>query len=483
MGNTNLAGTFSLDGSPVIPGGGELPLGASYFYVSSTTGSDGFPGTWDEPFATLDYAIGRCTANKGDTIVIKQGHAETLIAAGGVTADVAGVNIVGLGVGADRPEFTFGTSTGASFLISAANISVSNIVGIAGIDGLTNPFHVQAANCSLDIEWQDGSSTVEAARAVLTTAAADKLAVNLKYIGFPAGNATVNAIRLVGSNDVRINIDAYGVFSTAVVEFLTTACTNVNVQGYMYNSGTTNFSKSVVDTVTGSTWFAAFYDGAAASFASGGSGGAIAADDVAVVAAGVVTIAANQAVPSADSTANTLERDVIGNKTDAAQPVVGATRSLMGALKGLMNSTNRTIVKTDGAVLSGADPLFTITGGPIKIVSIVGRVTTIIGGAANGTLQATTTVPASTTAMSTTVAINDDAAGTVYTFVGPTGVLTPTTAGVVLMDYGSTTLTPTQYIVNPGTIEFLGSAAQSGVIEWTMDYVPMSPSAVVTAAA
>ena len=51
------------------------------------------------------------------------------------------------------------------------------------------------------------------------------------------------------------------------------------------------------------------------------------------------------------------------------------------------------------------------------------------------------------------------------------------------MDYGSVTLTPTQYIVNPGTIEFLGSAAQSGVIEWTMHYVPMSPSAVVTAAA
>ena len=92
-------------------------------------------------------------------------------------------------------------------------------------------------------------------------------------------------------------------------------------------------------------------------------------------------------------------------------------------------------------------------------------------------------MPASTTAMSTTVAIDTDAAGTIYTFVGPTGVLTPTTAGVVLMDFGSTTLTPTQYIVNAGTIEFVGSAAQSGVIEWTMDYVPLSPSVVVAAAA
>lgn len=42
-------------------------------------------------------------------------------------------------------------------------------------------------------------------------------------------------------------------------------------------------------------------------------------------------------VPAVDSTANVVARDVIGNKGDTAQTVVGTTRSLMGYLKGALN--------------------------------------------------------------------------------------------------------------------------------------------------
>src|SRR3970282_2259451 len=41
----------------------------------------------DEPFATLNYAIGRTTASKGDVIVLMPGHAETTTA---IAADMAG---------------------------------------------------------------------------------------------------------------------------------------------------------------------------------------------------------------------------------------------------------------------------------------------------------------------------------------------------------------------------------------------------------
>ena len=138
------------------------------------------------------------------------------------------------------------------------------------------------------------------------------------------------------------------------------------------------------------------------------------------------------------------------------------------------------IEKSDGNVLSGADALFTITGGPILIKYIFGIVTTVIGGAANGTLQVVTTSPATTTALSTTVAIDSDAVGTSYAFIGATGVLTPTTAGALLID--PVTVAQCEMFVPTGTINFLGSAARTGVIKWYMHYVPLSPNSVVTVA-
>jgi len=136
--------------------------------------------------------------------------------------------------------------------------------------------------------------------------------------------------------------------------------------------------------------------------------------------------------------------------------------------------------KSDGAVLSGADDLFTITGGPI-IASVIGIVTTVLGGAANGTLQHTTTTPAATAALSTIVAIDSDAAGTSYRFVGVAGVLTPVTAGAVIID--PVTVADCLFLLPIGTLSFLGSAARSGVIKWYLTYKPLSVNSVIVAAA
>lgn len=186
----------------------------------------------------------------------------------------------------------------------------------------------------------------------------------------------------------------------------------------------------------------------------------------------------------------TLRDDVASNyigidsaNSAAATTAVTANRdgTVLERLEQLEATVQKTISKIQTTPSGGADALFTITGGPIHVVSIWGIVTTVLAGVANGTLQATTTTPAGTTAMSTTVAIDNDAAGTAYTFVGPTGVLTPTTPGLVLIDMGSTTVTETQYIVPIGNINFLTSGALTGAITWYMSYIP-SPLAVVAAA-
>jgi hypothetical protein len=181
--------------------------------------------------------------------------------------------------------------------------------------------------------------------------------------------------------------------------------------------------------------------------------------------------------PGANGVANNTMRDVIGNKTDAAVSGIGTTNSLMGYIKRLCGAET-SIEKTDGAVLAAKDPLFVVTGGPILVVEFVGVVTTLIGGAANMTINCSVATPAADIALSTTVAVDNDAAGTTYTFTSVAlPVLTPLTAGCLPL------VPVTRWLVPIGTINALGSAAQAGVIAWYMSYKPLSPSSKVVVAA
>ena len=139
----------------------------------------------------------------------------------------------------------------------------------------------------------------------------------------------------------------------------------------------------------------------------------------------------------------------------------------------------RSICKADGNVLAATDDLFVIAGGPI-LARVFGIVTTIIGGAANGTLQHTTTTPAATVSLSTTVAIDSDAAGTSYRFVGAAGVLTPDTNGAKIID--PVTVDDCWFLLPIGTLKFLGSAARTGVIAWYLNYKPLCADVTVTVA-
>jgi len=209
----------------------------------------------------------------------------------------------------------------------------------------------------------------------------------------------------------------------------------------------------------------------------------------------------------ADAVTNAYSRDVVGNKTDAAADgAVSEVESLMAYLKqaitlaiardtaidAIETDTGTTlpatlaalpqcVVKTDGAVLSGLDPLFTISGGPVR-AKIVGLVTTLIGGAANGRLQHITTDPAATVELNTgAVAIDADAVGTFYTNIGATSVFTPSSGlGFTLQD--PVTIEETEFLLAPGVVQFLGSAAQDGVIAWYISFVPLSPLSTVTVA-
>lgn len=119
--------------------------GGNVFWVNSTGGSDGNKGTRDRPFATLDYAIGRCTANNGDIIMVMSNHAETITGVGGITADVAGITIVGMGHGAQRPRFLMDGAATVTFVVSAADVVVENLVFASGHADVVRCFNITAA--------------------------------------------------------------------------------------------------------------------------------------------------------------------------------------------------------------------------------------------------------------------------------------------------------------------------------------------------
>ncbi len=95
-------------------------------------GSNGNKGTYDSPFSTIDYAVGQCTANRGDIIFVKPGHAETVSTAAFIALDVAGIALIGLGKGASRPTLTWSTAA-STITVAASSITLHNFLFVGSM--------------------------------------------------------------------------------------------------------------------------------------------------------------------------------------------------------------------------------------------------------------------------------------------------------------------------------------------------------------
>jgi hypothetical protein len=151
---SGFSGGVAIRGLPVLN-----THGGHVFWVSSTDASAG-DGTFVRPFRTIDQAVGACTAGRGDLILVKPNHAETLTAAAGIDADVAGITIMGLGNGDDMPTITFTTATTADVDIDADNIAIKGIRFVCGIDSQAALIDVNAKNFTLEgCEFLESSAT------------------------------------------------------------------------------------------------------------------------------------------------------------------------------------------------------------------------------------------------------------------------------------------------------------------------------------
>lgn len=132
---------------------------ATYTVEGRTYGaSDGNDGLSPErALLTLDYAVGLCTANVGDVIVLLHG---THSWSASVAVDVAGITITGLPAGLGnqvRQRTSITTSTDDEILnVTAANVEIAylHIIPVttkAGIDFTTAADGLYVHDCSIDM--------------------------------------------------------------------------------------------------------------------------------------------------------------------------------------------------------------------------------------------------------------------------------------------------------------------------------------------
>jgi hypothetical protein len=236
---TNPGKVFWVNGSSVLAPGG-------------VGGSNGNKGTYTQPFATIDYAIGKCADSRGDIILVMPGHTETISGASGIDLDVIGVAIIGLGAGTLRPTINY-TATASTFTIAAASCIIHNILHTGGIDAVVSPIIVSASDCTIsNNEIRD--VTGQMTDGVVTTAAATRLKI-LNHIHDGASAAGTNAaIAIVGGDGIEITIDRMdGNFAVGGIDVRTTATTDLFVHDVKTFRTRNAADIFLVDTITAST--------------------------------------------------------------------------------------------------------------------------------------------------------------------------------------------------------------------------------------
>ena len=205
------------------------------FYVDSGVSGGGATGAdWTNAAATIDAAVGLCTASRGDIIYVAQGHAETLTAATGLVCDVAGISIIGIGHGSLIPTISLGTSVEAAISVTGANTRLSNLKVVSALADVESGINLSATadgsiidNCS----FADGAANLEMLVDVNVVADCDNIRIlNNQFYAFAASNTT-NAIVCLGGSDNSViagNL-IYGTYTAGGVDTSTAASTNLTV--------------------------------------------------------------------------------------------------------------------------------------------------------------------------------------------------------------------------------------------------------------
>ena len=262
MSITQFPNGISSFGIPVLGNSTPEVITGSVFFVNSTGGSDdGSSGkSKDTPFATIDYAIGKCTASKGDVIYVMPGHAESITTASAIALDVAGVRVIGLGRGSLRPTISFGAAA-ATIAISAANCSIENLILNANFADVVVGAKVTAANAQIknclfkeagtDLNWLSciATGTVDNAADGLEIIGNERISIDAAALAFVSILANTDRLKIIGNFDNQSSAADVGHF----LIMSSKVCLGAQIIGNRLNLNGDNNAQTVGVFATGSS--------------------------------------------------------------------------------------------------------------------------------------------------------------------------------------------------------------------------------------
>lgn len=476
------------------------------FYVDNGAGGSS-SSTGKSPVSavpTLNDGVNLCTANRGDVIYVMQNHTENLTGADAVDIDVKGVTVIGLGNGNDRPSFFYDDGA-AEFVIGASSVRITNLTFIPSITTVVHAIDIENAgdwaiidNCEFLLGVAVNTDEFIDVIQVGTTATDVIIAYN-KMVHTTSSNETNTFVDLSAatiSNPSVIGNYVYGNFQEALISggaAVPTECvivgniltnldsgeeaiefagnaTGVCANNILQTSAINTALDSGLMSDHGNTWSSPTADVEAVPV-HGQVGlldhvnNLIGVDDSSNL--GVTTNV------TADSDGSVLERlEQIDVDTSAAVLDTAEIQQTNGV---------RTISKSLGTIASGANNIFAVAGGAIKVTEWTIYIDTImvatgclIGGNVDPTVPATDTVFGTT---GTALEFNGMAAGSLVMWNGVlANNFTATTNGVAL-----STNTAEGMIVPIGMIELTASASNAGALTVYMSYIALGEGVTVTA--
>ena len=228
-----------------IATGGRIGTG-KVFYCDSGVTNEGDGTSWDKAKDTLDEAIGLCTADRGDVILVAPDHSETEAAAASIfTLDIAGTSIIGCGNGSSYGAVATGAATynhmpvmildhaSATATVSASNCRISGIRFESDVVDCAAGLTASAAADGLVVDncvFRDGAADEELVIGISLAADCDEVQLLGNKFSTYAGGGCANAITLAGGSDDALvaGNTAQGTYSAGA--FLATAAASRNLQ-------------------------------------------------------------------------------------------------------------------------------------------------------------------------------------------------------------------------------------------------------------